>query len=241
MYTSIRMRSACTVAIATSLLLGLAACGNNQAPAGNGTPGQPAVATSAAKKPVPVPAAASSQVQAQTAAQARIEGMGVKELLAAGNTAINQQKLVAPKGDNAFEYYEKALEKDPKNQAAQDALREQFPFGANVVEQSIAQGNFDEAQREIALLSKADPGNYTLKILGSKLDAAQKQKQRLADQQAKQQAAQLAARQAAEAKAAAARAASAPPPAAPAPATPEPAPANPPAAQPATPPAGGTP
>src|SRR6185437_13286196 len=214
MSASIRTRSTLSVAIAAALLLGLSACGNNNAPANNAAPAQPAKTSPAMAKPAAAPASASTQGQAQVhaeqAAQARMDSMSVKDLLAAGNTAINQQRLVSPKGDNAFEYYEKALQKDPKNQAAQDALREQFPFGANAVEQSIVQNNFDEAQREIGLLATADPGNYTLKILNSKLDAAKAQQQRLADQKAKQ-AADLAAKQAA-AKAEAAKAAAAPPP-----------------------------
>ena len=216
MSASIRTRSFLSIAIA-ALLLGSSGCGNNNAPANNAAPGQPTKTSPAPAKPAAAPASASTQGQAQAqaeqaaqAAQARMDSMSVKDLLAAGNTAINQQRLVSPKGDNAFEYYEKALQKDPKNQAAQDALREQFPFGANAVGQSIAQNDFDDAQREIGLLASADPGNYTLKILNSKLDAAKKQQQRLADQKAKQ-AADLAARQAAEAKAAAARAASTPP------------------------------
>jgi len=150
--------------------------------------------------------------------------MSVDQLLASARTAMNQQHLVTPKGDNAFEYYEKALQKDPKNQVAQDALRESFPFGANAVEAAIGQNNFDEAQREIGLLAKADPSNYTLTILRSKLDAAKKQQQREADQKAKA-AADLAARQAAEAKAAAA-AAKAPPVQQPVAQQPQPAPAQ---------------
>ncbi len=215
MSASIRIRSPLSAAVAAALLLGLSACGNNNAPANNAAPGQPAKTASAPAKPAATPASASTQAQAQAqaeqaarAAQAKLDSMSVKELLAAGNTAINQQKLVAPKGDNAFEYYEKALEKDPKNQAAQDALREQFPFGANAVETAIGQNNFDEAQREIGLLAKADPGNYTLKILNSKLDAAKKQQARAEALKAKQ-AADLAAKQAEAAKAAAAKAAAA--------------------------------
>lgn len=213
MSASIRVRSILPVGIAAALLLTLSACGNNNAPQ-NATPAAQKPATAAtAPAPAPTaPATASTAAQAAAhaeaevrAAQAKMEGMSVKELLAAGNAAINQQKLVAPKGDNAFEYYEKALEKDPNNQAAQDALREQFPFGANAVEAAIGQNNFAEAQREIGLLAKADPSNYTLKILNSKLDAAKKAQAR-ADALKAKQAADLAAKQAAEAKAAAAKA-----------------------------------
>lgn len=143
-----------------------------------------------------------------------MDTMSVAQLLSSARTSMNQQKLVAPKGDNAFEYYEKALQKDPKNAVAQDALRESFPFGANEVETAIKANNYDEAQREIGLLAKADPSNYTLTILRSKLDAAQKQQQKLADLKAKQAADLLAKQQAEAAKAAASKtaAAAAPPP-----------------------------
>ncbi len=248
MSASIRTRTTLSAAVPVALLLGLSACGNNSAPTSNAAPGQPAKTASAPAKPaVQAPASASTHAQAEQAAQAaqaKLDSMSVKDLLAAGNAAINQQKLVAPKGDNAFEYYEKALEKDPKNQAAQDALREQFPFGANAVEQSIAQNNFDEAQREIGLLAKADPGNYTLKILNSKLDAAKKQQARAEALKAKQ-AADLAAKQAEAAKAAAAKAAAAAQPTPPLPPAqkpvvqtqPAPAPVQPAASKPTPPPA----
>ncbi len=213
MSAPIHFRSALYLGVAAALLLEITACGNNNMPANNtATASKPAASASAPATANPAPAVASTAAQAAAqaqakaqAAQARMETMSVKDLLAAGNTAINQQRLVAPKGDNAFEYYEKALQKDPKNQAAQDALREQFPFGANAVEGAIGQNNFDEAQREIGLLAKADPSNYTLKILNSKLDAAKKAQAR-ADALKAKQAADLAAKQAADAKAAAAKA-----------------------------------
>src|SRR5579875_968332 len=113
-----------------------------------------------------------------------------------------------PASDNAFEYYEAALQKDPNNQVARDALRETFPFGATQVERTISQNNFDEADREIGLLAKAYPTNYTLTILRSKLDAQRKLQQRQQQQQAQKEA-ELAAKQAAAAKAAAEQAAAA--------------------------------
>jgi periplasmic protein TonB len=214
------VRTCANVAVLGALALALAACGNNNAPPKTTTTPPAAAATVPAAAPAAKPAAASTagqaqaaQAQAEQAAQAKLDAMSVDQLLGAARTAMNQQRLVAPKGDNAFEYYEKALQENPKNQVAQDALRESFPFGANAVESAIGQNNFDEAQREIGLLAKADPSNYTLTILRSKLDAAKKQQQREADQKAKA-AADLAARQAAEAKAAAekAKAAAAAPP-----------------------------
>lgn len=209
-------RGALGIAGSVAIALLLSACGNNNAPQNAVTPlaHKPATAATKTAPAVAVPASASTAAQAaqaEQAAQAKLDAMSVDQLLSAARAAMNQQRLVAPKSDNAFEYYEKALQKEPKNQVAQDALRESFPFGANAVEQSIAQNNFDEAQREIGLLAKADPSNYTLTILRSKLDAGRKLQQRIEDQKAKQAAA-LAAKQAEEAKAAAEKAAAPPPP-----------------------------
>ena len=134
----------------------------------------------------------------------RLETMSVNQLLAEARKALAEQRLVAPAGDNAVEYYVSVLAKDPKNRDAQGALREIFPFAEPVVEQAVNQGNLDEAQREIDLLAKADPNNYTLTILRAKLDAARKlassaqqaKQQALAKQQAAQEQQQLAAQQA---------------------------------------------
>lgn len=132
--------------------------------------------------------------------------MSVGDLLSAAREAYAQHRLVAPAGDNAMEYYEAVLARDPDNQVAKDALREAFPFGVPEVEKAISQNNFGEAGREIDLLSKADPTNYTLTLLRSKLDAQTKlQARRQQEAQVKvQKAAELAAAQrAADAKAAA--------------------------------------
>lgn len=239
------------VLVVAGMALLLAGCGKGPAtpppstasqakPAASGT--VPASAP-AAPASAPSPAKASSAAQAQqavVAAQAKLQSMSVPDLLAAARDAYTQHRLVAPAGDNAMEYYEAVLAKDPDNQVAKDALRETFPFGVPDVEKAIAQNDFDEASREIDLLSKADPTNYTLTLLRSKLDAQKKlqarqqQEAQLKVQKAAELAAaaqQAAAEQAAAAKAqadkeaaerlaaqqAAARAAAAPKPAAPPP------------------------
>ncbi|MGA7296184.1 MAG: TonB family protein [Rhodanobacteraceae bacterium] len=114
---------------------------------------------------------------------ANVSAMGVDELLNEAKKAMNDKRFIAPTGNNAFEYYLRVLEKRPGNLVAQDALRETFPFGASAAEQEINANNFDEAQREIDLLAKADPGNYTLTILRSKLDAQRKLASRAEEQQ----------------------------------------------------------
>lgn len=105
---------------------------------------------------------------------ADVAGMGVDQLLGEARTAMNEQRYLAPAGNNAFEFYLRVLEKDPGNKVASDALRETFPFAAPSAEQAINARDFNEAQRQIDLLAKADPTNFTLTILRSKLDAQRK-------------------------------------------------------------------
>lgn len=142
---------------------------------------KPAVATKsdAVKKAPPPPA--------------DVEAMSTSQLLSEASKAIKDKRLLAPEGNNAFEFYLKVLDRRPDNQVAREALRETFPFATNEAEQAINEGNFVEADREIALLAKADPNNYTLTILRSKRDARhkvkaqQKQDQLAAQQQREQQ------------------------------------------------------
>lgn len=140
------------------------------------------------------------------AAPVNVAAMSMNQLLAEAGKAMKEQRYLAPAGNNAFEFYLKVLEKQPGNQVATDALRETFPFAASAAEQTINQRDFDEAQREIDLLAKADPTNFTLTILRSKLDAQRKtldqEQQKQLDQQHQQQ---LAAQQAAADKVAAAK------------------------------------
>ena len=137
-------------------------------------------------------------------APANVEAMDLNQLLAEARKAMNDHRVLAPAGNNAFEFYLKALEKQQGNPVATDALRETFPFAASGAEQAINSRDFNEAQREIDLLAKADPANYTLTILRSKLDAQRKlldkEQQQALDQQRQQQ---LAAEKAAADKAAA--------------------------------------
>jgi periplasmic protein TonB len=112
--------------------------------------------------------------QQQAAPPVNVEAMSLNDLLANARKAMNEQRVIAPAGNNAFEFYLDVLQKQPGNQTAADALRETFPYAASNVEQVINQRDFNEAQREIDLLAKVDPTNYTLTILRSKLDAQRK-------------------------------------------------------------------
>jgi protein TonB len=99
----------------------------------------------------------------------------VDQLYREARKAMNENRMAAPAGNNALEFYLKILAKQPDDSGAKDALRELFPFATGNAEDQINQNNFDEANRVIALLAQADPSNYSLTILRSKLDAKKKQ------------------------------------------------------------------
>lgn len=122
---------------------------------------------------VPRSTTAPTPQQAQ-ASKTKLQAMTVADLLAAAQNAYIHGCLAAPAFNNAIEYYEATLQKDSNNRVAKDALRESFPYAAAQVEHTIAENNFEEANREIELLVKADPTNYTLTILRAKLDAQRK-------------------------------------------------------------------
>jgi protein TonB len=116
----------------------------------------------------------------------------VDQLYREARKAMSENRMVAPAGNNALEYYLKIVAKQPDDSGAKDALRELFPFATGAAEDQINQNAFDEANRIIALLSAADPSNYSLTILRSKLDAKRKLAER--EQQQAQAAAAAAAR-----------------------------------------------
>lgn len=133
----------------------------------------------------------SGSTPAAPAPPGNVAAMDANQLLDEARKAIIDQRYLAPDGNNAFEFYLKVLDKQPGNQVASDALRETFPYAATSAEQVINSRNFDEARRQIGLLAKADPANFTLTILRSKLDAQlkvlDKQQQQALDQQKAQQ------------------------------------------------------
>jgi len=148
-----------------------------------GTATAPTAATTPASPTAPTPVVSDELTTDQLYREAR--------------KAMGENRMAVPAGNNALEFYLKIVAKQPDDSGAKDALRELFPFATGAAEDQINQGNYDEANRIIALLAQADPSNYSLTILRSKLDA----KRKLADRE--QQQAQLAATAAAAARQAA--------------------------------------
>ncbi len=162
----------------------------------------------------------------QPAVSEKVNAMSADQLREAASKALSEQRLYAPAGDNAMEYYLALRQKQPDAPAVSSALTDLMPYALIATEQSIKREDFAEAQRLYGLMDKADPKAPALPRLKAAiadgqqavakraeqqearseeqaLRQAELEKQRLADQQKSQQEAaqKLAAQQAADAEA----------------------------------------
>lgn len=131
-------------AIALALGLGLAACSDKPEPAA------PATAAAAAAE-----AAVGQAAEQQAAALA---ALGADELKARGRQALREQRIYAPAGNNAMEYYIALRKKSEKPDAsAESALMDLQPYAVIAAEQAIGRADFLEAERLRLLIQSADP------------------------------------------------------------------------------------
>ncbi len=162
--------------------------------------------------PEPAPAAPAAPVAATPTVAPPVEAapaLTVAQLLAAASTAMREQRMVQPVGDNAIEYYLRVLDAEPENRHAQLAILELMPMAQGVTEQLIDGNRLDEAQVAVALLKRASPTSVIVTSLEQRIVA----QRRAADQKqaAEEEQAKLAETRAREQAAAAAAAAAAPP------------------------------
>lgn len=118
--------------------------------------------------------AAASQQAAQPAVADKVNAMSADQLREAAGQALRQQRLYAPGGDNAMEYYLALRDKQPNDPAVSSALTDLMPYALIATEQSIARDDFSEAQRLFSLMEKTD----------AKAPALPRLKQAIADGQA---------------------------------------------------------
>lgn len=103
------------------------------------------------------PAAQQPQTPPQQAVSSQVAAMGTEQLREAANKALSEQRLYAPAGDNAMEYYVALRDKSPTDAAVASALTDLMPYALIAAEQSIARDDLSEAQRLHALMEKVDP------------------------------------------------------------------------------------
>jgi periplasmic protein TonB len=152
-----------------ALAVVLAACGKDKpdpaAPTEGGPPGE------AVEAP---PQAVSDAVAA----------MSPEELSAAASTALREQRLYAPAGNNAMEYYLALRDKQPNDPAVSSALTDLMPYTLIATEQAIGREDFAEAQRLYALMEKTDANAPALPRLQQSIASAQETAARRTEQAA---------------------------------------------------------
>lgn len=146
------------LALGLVLVGAIAACSKEEpTAAGAAAPG-----TAAAPVAPPKPAIA-----------AEVAAMGADQLRELAGTALREQRLYAPAGSNAMEYYLALRDKQPNDPAVASALTDLQPYALIATEQSIIREDFAEAQRLFALMEKTDPQAPALPRLKNSIAAAQ--------------------------------------------------------------------
>ena len=161
------------------------------------------------------PAASPAAAPAAPAVSAKVQSMGTDQLRDAASNALRENRMYAPAGDNAMEYYLALRDKLPDDASVKSALTDLQPYTLIAAEQSLTREDFTEAQRLVALIEKVDASAPALPRLKQGIangmqvaakrtvdeaDRAKKDAETRAKQQVEQQ--RLAQQQAAEATAA---------------------------------------
>jgi len=125
------------------LLAALAACSKQDDAAAPATTPAPAPAAATPAPPPPV--------------SAKVQAMGTAQLHDSASQALRENRMYAPAGNNAVEYYLALRDKQPDDAAVKSALTDLMPYTLIAAEQSITREDFPEAQRLIGLIEKMDP------------------------------------------------------------------------------------
>lgn len=155
------------VALAVALGLALAACGS----------GEPPTQDSTATRVADAAADGTSATGPATpeAAESAMKAMGTDELRSAAKAAYTENRLYAPAGDNAVEYFLALRESSPGDASASSALTDLLPMTVIAIEQSLVREDFEESQRLIALLERVDGSHPALERLRQSAETGQRE------------------------------------------------------------------
>ena len=110
------------------------------------------------------------------------------ELNKLASTAFREQRLYAPAGNNALEYYLALRKKqDAPDPMVESALMDLAPYTVIAAEQAITRMEFDEAARLRDLISTIDPGAPSLPRLNRDISNGLKDAQGLSTAEIRQQ------------------------------------------------------
>ena len=162
------------------------------------------------------PAAATDSATSSSAAPTAVAAdLNLDELREKASAALRENRMYAPAGDNAIEYYLAVKEKAPDDPYVASALTDLLPYTLTAAELNITREDFEEANRLVSLIERVNaqaPALPRLKqavadgqaLVARRSDSENERAKREAEQRSAQQVEQqrLAQQQAAEAAAA---------------------------------------
>ena len=144
-------------ALAVAMACALGACKKDEATADAGT-------TATQQAPAPTP---------ESVVSATITAMNPDQLRTEASKAYGENRLYAPAGNNAMEYYLALRDKQPADAGASSALTDLLPMTVIATEQGITREDFAEAKRLAALIEKADAQHPALSRLKSAIASSE--------------------------------------------------------------------
>ena len=172
---------ACAIAVS----LGLSACGSKD---------DAAAPVDTAAAPADGPTAAEKALEAANAQQAAaLAALAPDELKKRGAQALREQRLYAPAGDNAMEYYLALRKQSEKpDPSAESALMDLQPYAVIAADQAVQRKDWVEAERLHKLIASADPNAPALPRIAADIEKGKANAEKeaadaalLAEQQAK--------------------------------------------------------
>jgi len=151
-------RSLAPVALAVAVACALGACKKEPTAADN------AGATPTAQAPAPTP---------ESVVSASVNAMSADQLRDEASKAYGENRLYAPAGNNAMEFYLALRDKAPADAGASSALTDLMPMTVIATEQGIAREDFVEAKRLSALIEKADAKHPALARLKTSIASSE--------------------------------------------------------------------
>lgn len=145
------------LALAVAVACALGACKKDDA-AGAAAPAPGQVA------PAPTP---------ESVVSATVTAMNPDQLRSEASKAYGENRLYAPAGNNAMEYYLALRDKQPADAGASSALTDLLPMTVIATEQGIAREDFGEAKRLAALIEKADAQHPALARLKAAINSGE--------------------------------------------------------------------
>ncbi len=119
------------------------------------------------------PTTAATSAPPAPAVSAEVQAMSAEDLRESAASALRENRIYSPGGNNAMEYYLALRDKLPNDPGVTSALTDLLPYTVIAAEQSITREDFVEAQRLSALIEKTDAKAPALPRLKQSIVAAE--------------------------------------------------------------------